>query len=507
MLDAFFDLSPGDVVDALAQPRPVHRVELASALRRYAERIGSPQAVLRNIDRLEHPEARAVVTGQQAGLLLGPTYTLSKAVTAVRLAQRLDRPDRPVVPVFWLASQDHDAAEIDHTYFLDGSETLRRVTVPLPDGVAAGRIPFQVAMLDEVRAAIERQTPRPRFGEATTRLFEDAADNATTYVDWFAGILTRLLGEAGLVVVDPLQTDVAALFTDVLAREIAEPETTSEAVNDAGRRLKQLGYEPQLGRGAHATNLFLEVGGGELPRRVLLRHEGSTFHAEGRTLSAEDLLAMLRDDPTVITPAAGLRPVVQDALLPTAVFVLGPGELRYVAQLRGVYRFHDVAMPLAWPRAQATVLEPVVTRLLDGLGVSAAEFRAAPDAVLTGRLLERHGHAARFHQASVTLEQSYRELLKEVRGIDVTLEGTVRRARRHLDMSLERLREKTAAALSRDDDVLKRQAERLSAHLLPLGQPAERVLSPFSHALKFGIEPLVDRFLAMEPEGEQELRL
>lgn len=507
MLDAFFDLSPGDVVDALAQPRPVHRVELASALRRYAERIGSPQAVLRNIDRLEHPESRAVVTGQQAGLLLGPTYTLSKAVTAVRLAQRLDRPDRPVVPVFWLASQDHDAAEIDHTYFLDGSETLRRVTVPLPDGVAAGRIPFQVAMLDEVCAAIERQTPRPRFGEATTRLFEDAADNATTYVDWFAGILTRLLGEAGLVVVDPLQTDVAALFTDVLAREIAEPETTSEAVNDAGRRLKQLGYEPQLGRGAHATNLFLEVGGGELPRRVLLRHEGSTFHAEGRTLSAEDLLAMLRDDPTVITPAAGLRPVVQDALLPTAVFVLGPGELRYVAQLRGVYHFHDVAMPLAWPRAQATVLEPVVTRLLDGLGVSAAEFRAAPDAVLTGRLLERHGHAARFHQASVTLEQSYRELLKEVRGIDVTLEGTVRRARRHLDMSLERLREKTAAALSRDDDVLKRQAERLSAHLLPLGQPAERVLSPFSHALKFGIEPLVDRFLAMEPEGEQELRL
>lgn len=506
-LDAFFDLTPGDVTGALAQPRTVRRADLAAALRSYAERIGSPPAVLRNVERLLHPEARAVVTGQQTGLLLGPTYTLSKAATAVRLAQRLDRPERPVVPIFWLASQDHDAAEIDHTYLLDGSETLRRVSVPLPDGVAAGRIPYAPAMLDEVRDAIERQTPRPRFAEASMRLFEEAAENAATYVDWFAGILTRLLGDAGLVLVDPLQTDVAELFRDVLEREIAEPETTSEAVNDAGRRLKEMGYDPQLGRGAHATNLFLEVGGADLPRRVLLRHEGSTFHAEGRSYGAADLVALLREDPTVITPAAGLRPVVQDALLPTAVFVLGPGELRYVAQLRGVYRFHGVAMPLAWPRAQATVLEPVATRLLDGLGVAAAEFRSAPDAVLTRRLLERHGHAARFHQATATLEQSYRELLKEVRGIDVTLEGTVRRARRHLDMSLERLREKTAAALSRDDEVLKRQVERLTAHLLPLGQPAERVLSPFSHALKFGAEPLVDRFLAMEPEGEQELRL
>lgn len=507
LLDEFFEFQPGDVAGALARPRTVDRARLCAALRRYAERTGAPAAVLRNVERLAHPQARAVVTGQQTGLLLGPTYTLSKAATAVRLAQQLDAPDRPVVPVFWLASQDHDAAEIDHTYLLDGSETLRRLSVALPDGVAAGRVPLARAMLDEVRHAVERQTPRPRFAEETLGVIEAAAADAATYVDWFAGILTRLMGEAGLVLVDPLQPDVATLFRDVLAREIAEPETTSEAVNEAGRRLKRMGYEPQLGRGAHATNLFLEVDGAELPRRVLLRHEGASFRVEGRALSAAEVLARLDDDPTAITPAAGLRPVVQDALLPTAVFVLGPGELRYVAQLREVYRFHQVAMPLAWPRAQATVLEPVAARLLDGLEVSAAAFRAAPDAVLERRLLERHGHAARFRQVTTTLEQSYRELLKEVRGIDVTLEGTVRNARRHLDMTLERLRDKTAGALRRDDDILKRQVERLAAHLIPLGQPAERVLSPFSHALKFGLTPLIDRFLAMEPEGEQELRL
>src|SRR5690606_39102055 len=135
-LDAFFDLTPGDVAGALAQPRTVRRTELVAALRRYAERIGSPPAVMRNVERLLHPEARAVVTGQQTGLLLGPTYALSKAATAVRLAQRLDRPERPVVPIFWLASQDHDAAELDHTYPPDRAETLRRGALPVPAGAA-----------------------------------------------------------------------------------------------------------------------------------------------------------------------------------------------------------------------------------------------------------------------------------------------------------------------------------------------------------------------------------
>ena len=506
-LGDFFALQPGDVDGAMAQRRTVDRSALVAALARYAERFGAHEAVRRNLEKLAHPAARVVVTGQQTGLMLGPLYTLSKAYAAINLAKRLDTPERPVVPVFWLASQDHDVAEIDHTYLLDSSETLRRVSVRLPDGVPAGRVPLLDEYVDTVIAAITAMTPEARCRALVTRMLQTSARASTSFADWFGAQVYALLGETGLILVDPLERDVASQFGPVLRRELEDPAVTPAAINDAGRRLKELGFEPQLGRGADATNLFVELTDADVPRRVLLRWDGRSFSADGRRFSRTDLLAMLDDDPSVITPAAGLRPVTQDALLPTAVFVLGPGELKYVAQLGGVYRHHHVPMPLAWPRARVTVLEPAAARLLDGFGLSADEFKRRGSSVLGEMLLERHGHAGSFNRAAGELETLFDELLAEVAAIDPTLKGTVARGRRHLDITLHKLRGKSAAALARRDSDVKRQVERLSAHLVPLGQDAERVLSPYSHILKFGARPLLDRFAQLEPSGSQELRL
>ncbi len=506
VLNDFFDLAPDQTEAALRVQKPVRRAELADALERYAKQLGAPEAVLRNIEKLRHPEARAVVTGQQVGLLLGPTFTLSKAVTAITLAARLDTPERPVVPVFWLATQDHDVAEVDHTYVLDADERLHKLAVELPAGGPAGRAPVTNAMLEGLRACLAQLAPRPAYLEQVTAMFEETAQ-AGGYGDWFAALLTRLLGAAGLVLVDPLQPDFAILTADVIRAEIADPQRSAEAINGAGARLKALGFEPQLGRGANATNLFIELRDGAYPQRVLLRHQGKRFFAEDREFTAAELLALLEDDPTIITPAAGLRPVTQDAALPTAVLVLGPGELRYVAQLRGVYTEHEVAMPLAWPRASATVLEPAAKRMLDGLGLSAARFRSAHAEELENLVLARSGRLERFERATALIDSTMSELLCDAEKLDPTLMGTVERGRRHLEMTLERLRTKSARALAERDETARRQFARLEAHLLPLGQPAERVLSPFSHALKFGVEPLMDRFLAMEPVGEQELVL
>ncbi len=506
-LDDFFDLPAGASAAALRVERPARRGPLADALERNARRLGAPAAVLENIERLRHPEARAVVTGQQVGLLLGPTFTLSKAVTALKLAQQLDTPEKPVVPIFWLATQDHDVAEVDHTYVLDSGEELHRVAVDLPAGAPAGRAPVTSAMLERVRADLTGLGPEPAFLQQVLQLLEDTAA-AGSFGDWFGALLYRLLGEAGLVLVDPLQPDFAVLTLDVLRAEIADPHRSADAINGAGARLRALGFEPQLGRGTNATNLFIELPTeGGRTQRLLLRHQGKKFFTDTQEFTAAELLARLDVDPTVITPAAGLRPITQDAALPSAVIVLGPGELRYVAQLRGVYREHGVPMPLAWQRAAATVLEPAAHRLLTTLGLSAARFRGHHAEELERLVLARSGNLASFESAAKVLEAEFEQLLKAAEHLDPTLMGTVERGRRHLDMTLERLRGKSARALQERDEITGRQFGRLHAHLLPLGQPAERILSPFSHALKFGVQPLLDRFLAMGPEGEQELIL
>lgn len=501
-----FAVPAGDVAAARAQPRPVDRAALTDALRRYAVDRGAPRATLDAIERLGHPAARAVVTGQQTGLLLGPAYTLAKAATAIALARRLDRPDAPVVPVFWLASQDHDTAEIDHAHLLDLEEELRRIAVPLPPEVPAGRIPFGPEALEPVRRELTGIPAVEAHREEVLALLAEAAAGASAYADLFGGLLVRLLGDAGLVPFDPMQPDAARLLAPVLARELHDPRPGVEEVRRAGERLAARGLEPQLGRGEGATNLFLEEDEAGLPRRRLLRFDGRRYHTSERSYEPDELRERLEADPCALTPAAGLRPVVQDATLPTLATVVGPGELRYLAQLRGVYEHHGVAMPLMWPRATATVLEPPARRILERYDLSAAAFARAPEAVEEEVLLRLHGHAERFEAELERLATLGDALRDEVAGIDPTLVGSAERGEAIVRRTVELLREKAARALRERDATARRQFGRLRAHLVPNGVPQERFLSPFSFFLKLGIRPVVDAFLALPPEGDHEIR-
>ena len=500
-LNDFYALGPRDVDAALGLPRPQDRTRLADALRVYATRLGAPEAVFEALGRLEHPRSRAVVTGQQTGLLLGPTYTLSKAVTVVSLAKKLSTEDRPVVPVFWLASQDHDAAEIDHAYLLDLSESLVRLSVELPSEVPAGRIPFEAAWLETLTKGLRAVEAKEAYREEVLALLKESAAQAKTYADLFGALLYRLLGEQGLILIDPLEPETAPLFAPVLGAELRDPLRSSRAVNEAAERLRGLGVVPQLGRGENATNLFLA----EADRRSLLRFDGSAFYTQSARYSREDLENILRTDPSRLTPAAGLRPVTQDAALPTAVMVVGPGELRYFAQLGGVYEAHGVPTPLIWPRLTVTVLEPPVARIMEKFGLTLKDLEDF-DAVRRRILLELHGHKEAFDEAAGTLEGSIEVLLTHVREIDSTLLRTVERGEASLEATVARLRRKSGDALAKQDDIYARQLARVERHLLPDGVPQERILSPFSFFLKFGIDNVVNAFLALPPEGDHTVR-
>lgn len=505
--DDLYGVPAGALQAGLARSGRVPHDELADALDAQAAARGDAAAQRDAIERLRKPGARVVVAGQQAGLLLGPTYSLSKAITAIQLARRHDSEERPVIPVFWVASQDHDAAEIDHAHLLDRSERLHRVSLPFPGGVPAGRTALEPGWFDSLRDQLsELDVPREHLDEVL-ELSRSAWEGAEDVGDLFARTLSILLGGDGLVVLDPMRPRLARLFRSVLEKELEDPRAGPEAINAAGEALKARGERPQLGRGQDATNLFLQDPSG--PRRAL-RVAGRVFHPDGqpeRHLRAGELVALLDDDPLALTPAAGLRPIVQDALLPTAAVVVGPGELRYFAQLAGVYRQHGVDMPLVWPRATVTLLEPPAARILARHDLTVDEFVRDPDDASRTRFLRLHGHAERFERARVRLEEEVEALLDHVDGIDPTLAGPVRRGRDVLEETVARLRTKTADAVARRDEVTSRQFDRLRAHLLPNGTPQERVLSPFSFFLKFGVEAVMDRLRTLQPDADQVVRI
>ena len=222
------------------------------------------------LDLLSHPDARVVVAGQQAGLLGGPAYSVHKAADAVLLARQLRTEARPVLPVFWIASQDHDAAEVASTSLLDFSEREFRPRLALPQGIPVGRIEWQAEWTAQLLALIG-EFDAPETHKAAVRAHLDFAFAGKTYADVFARLMFRLLGEHGLIVLDPLHPALARLMAPALVRELERPLDGPQRIEAAAERLAERGYAPQLRRPAGATNLFLEEEGGQ---RTLLRVPG-----------------------------------------------------------------------------------------------------------------------------------------------------------------------------------------------------------------------------------------
>ncbi len=288
-----------------------------------------------------------------------------------------------------------------------------------------------------------------------------------------------------------------------MARELQDPLASSARIEDAAARLLAQGFTPQLRRPAGATNLFIEENDGQ---RRLLRLSGQTFSTDAREYSRTELLAVLEAEPSRLTPAAGLRPVVQDALLPTLAFVVGPGEIAYGAQLREVYWLHGLNQPLLWPRLSVTWLEPNVARLLRRLGATAAEVQAAPEDVLGRALARERGAEAVTSERLAGLDAQLQAVMAEIAALDPTLVGAAERTRQRVTTRVARLQTQALRALARAENDRTGQLSRLKAHLLPNGTPQEREMNFLTYLLKHGEKPL-ELLLALEPGWRGEIEI
>jgi bacillithiol biosynthesis cysteine-adding enzyme BshC len=499
----FHRLEPNDFAAAFDTPHPADRTALGAAVLEYLRAVNAPKAVLENAKRLAHPESKVVMTGQQAGLLLGPVYTVSKAVTAILLARQHNTDERPVVPMFWVASQDHDADEVRGAALLDLNETLHSIALELPPGVAMGKVALQPAWLEEVRALLESFNAPAEFKqpvvESVTRCFETSG----TYAEWFARLLLELLGAHGLVVVDPMHASIAPLFVPHLNRELERFDASSKAIEDAAQRLEAQGFKAQLRRTPNSSNLFLENARLE---RQLLKVSGQMYTVDGVSYTCPQLKGILAADATRLTPAAGLRPIIADATFPVAVNVLGPGELAYHLELGGVYALHGVAQPLMHQRMSVTVLEPPVTRILQKYDLSAAEFLKQGRAALEARALERSSAAAALQEGLRDLEAGFNKLRANLEPFEPGLGKALTRGEGSIRFNLARLERKLGAAILKADDTAEQQVDRLERHLLPRGTPQERLNSFLEFQMKFGTLAL-ERMLKLEPTGTHFLEI
>ena len=497
----FFDRSPFDissyrpVADTLQRVDGARR-EVSEILTRQNQGFESGEATFESIRRLAKPGTLAVVTGQQVGLFSGPAFTLYKALTAVRLAQWLCEQGFPTVPVFWLATEDHDLEEVAEVATLDEEYNL----VALRD---QGERPAPHSSVGLVRLSREILSTLDRLeallppAEARDHLLRDLRAAYVPGATWgqaFGRLMARLFGRWGVVLVDSLDEDIHRLTAHVYRQALFESPGIHESLQQRSRDLVRSGYHAQVHVAEDSTLVFWARDGN---RRPLHRRDGSFVLDESERVSPEQLRLGLENQPLTFSASALLRPIVQDVLLPTVAYVAGPSELAYHGQTKVLYPFFGRPQPVIFPRAGFTLVDHRIRRLLE-------KYRLAVEDAWQGEEhLRRKVAAAGFAEGwSQRLDQSERDLtalLERLRGdiqtLDPTLLDTLKRAEEKMKYQMERLRGKISHAALQRSEVLLRHAQSLMRFLLPNRELQEREVSGVYFLARAGYD-LLDHTLA-----------
>lgn len=451
------------------------RDPLAEALVRQQRALGAERAAA-NAERLRRDDAVAVVTGQQAGLFGGPLFVLYKALATLEVSARLEeRRAAPVVPVFWVASDDHDFAEVRQVTVLDAAgqlRTLRYAPAREPSGQPAALITLDESvsgLVEDLRRALPESLHRD---SVLARLAECYRPGAS-FSGAFARFLSWLL--PGLVVLDPSDPEIKALMAPVLTREIAEGSPTSRLAQQAGQRLLAAGYHQQVPVRTGFLNLFLLMGG---ERRALSVSDGTLeVRGLGRRIPLADAARMVAEDPAVWSPGVLLRPLAQDLILPTAAYVGGPAEIAYHAQIGPSYTHFGLPRPVLLPRPSVTLVEPWPARALAAEGLEPQDLRGDPEAILARWARESHPEMeAAFERALHAIGAGMDEVERTLGALDATLRGAADAARGRVLHQIEVLREKAIRVLKKRDHSRADRLRRTRDALFPGGSLQERGL-------------------------------
>jgi bacillithiol biosynthesis cysteine-adding enzyme BshC len=370
-----FSMDWAHVAPALS---PDHRNRLADALLRQTDRFDASGAVLANIERLKHG-ASAVVTGQQVGLFGGPLLTLLKAATAIRKAQDATRlTGREHVPIFWLASEDHDLAEVDQVSLLSKTavETLHLgldATKALPVGA---RVLGDRGDEGHHRLTEELDKACELLGWAPIcDLLRECYTPGATLASAFGRLITKIFAPFGLIVMDAASRDFHALGASTLQYAIEHAAELETALIARSHELTAAGYHAQVLVPEGHSLLFLVEHSDDImkpgARLPLRRSAEGIWKAGPRTYTAIELLDILATEPERLSPNALLRPVFQDTILPTAAYIGGPAEIAYFAQSAVVYEavFGSGGKPgritPVLPRLSATLIEPAIAQVME----------------------------------------------------------------------------------------------------------------------------------------------
>lgn len=480
------------------------RGELCDALEAMNRAWGAGKETLANITRLRSEKSIAVVTGQQIGLFTGPLYTVYKALSAVKLARCLTGRGTEAVPVFWMATEDHDWDEVRAAEFIGCDGRLERVGLEAEarrDGVPVG----MVTLGESANETIEKllgDLPTTEFTPELESLVRDAYQPGRTYTEAFARMMTALTGHYGLVLLDPLDARLKQLAAPFYAEAARRAPEIAAALEARSRELDAAGYHAQVLASADSFPLFLHGEGGA--RRSVARVGDGSYQIKGvekQKYAAEELAAWAAREPGRFSPNVTLRGVVQDYLLPTIAYFGGAAEVAYFAQTAEVYRLLNRPVTPVLHRASLTLVERRTGRTLERYELSLSDFFDGLESV-SARVVEQYlgtETARAFDRADTATAQALDELHEHLQQFDQTLGDALGNGRRKIEYQLAGLRGRFHRAQMAHDTAARRQLERADTALYPKKSLQERHVNITSLVARHGRYVVDWMFDAIDP--------
>ncbi|MBL3731092.1 bacillithiol biosynthesis cysteine-adding enzyme BshC [Lysinibacillus sp. HST-98] len=462
--------------------------ELTTIIRQFMEPLGLSKKANEHLEQLEQG-AMVIVGGQQAGILTGPLYSVHKAISVIALAkEQSTKLQQPVIPVFWIAGEDHDLEEINHTYTVYGEllkkraygERSRRKTM-------ASATALNKESMTQLINTIIRDIGETEYTETLIKQLVDALNNSETFTDFFACLMNQLFKEEGLLLIDAANFQFRQFEHKYFAQIIQSNEEIARVVTEKEQELERAGYGKPILATYEAANLFYVEDG----ERHLLERKNDLFVnlAANLKFTQEELLEVAHNHPERLSNNVVTRPLMQEMTLPVLAFVGGPGELAYWATLKNAFSVLDLQMPIFAPRLHITIITRHVEQLLREHQLTVTDVWEGKALQLKERFIAdvQDSEAKRQIQAmQQLLVEKYEELASYLENQHLQLDKILEKNQENHAKQFDYLQQKIEQTVLGKHETTIRKFMTLQNELYPNDGFQERSLNPYQYFNEFG---------------------
>lgn len=475
----------------------VDKEQLIDALSQYHKELGIWEQQKTLLQKLAKDDAIAVVTGQQLGVYGGPVFTVYKTITAILLARKYEKKlGRPVVPVFWLADEDHDFKEIAWAGITGRKDFSKIILEQEGTGIPVSEEKV-TEQLDSFKKKVKDELFETDFSESLWEMLDRYYREGNTHAQAFAGLMNEWFAGEGVLIVGSNFQPVKKLVKQTFRTAISKADSIYEAVEEKSSELER-DFHRQVTNGD--SNLFYLSDDNV---RVKIHKNENGWSANDTKWTEEELLNEIDTNPEKFSPNVFLRPIIQDKLLPTLGYVAGPGELAYYGQMRSFYGEFDLEMPPIFPRYTATIIESGISRIIEKLPFKVCEYEKRIED-LESEFVEQSDSVDLekvFSEWKEQLETAARDPLKVINEIDPTLDGTVGKTVANFSNELDKLKGRVYRSIKQQEETQINRIEKIKVNLFPDGGLQERSVSPIYFMNKYGLDIWKELIHKIDEEG------